>query len=585
MYISRPQNLSVKTLYSVVLLYLLIIVLFLFFTDQILDDINSISQSYIPFILPLAFVMPLLMLIFIVYYLLRLRKLRKEKSPGARLKSRMILFFSIIVLFSAIPQTILSFKYIEASTEKWFDDRLGEALESGKENSIEYYRSFVEDLEDLDESDEISSILIKYRRDPRTLWNSIKGINHSISSMQYSYNDNQVFFGDDSCYIDNEVFESLSVGLQPKRTSRGIDILAVYKSFPLGDGRLKILLSFRIPDKLGINMAKLTFSVDQFRQFEDFQTAFPLYALFIYLFFAIPLIFLAVLTAFTLSDDVTVPIERLEKATRRVAEGDYSFRILSPANDELSILTSSFNQMINELELSRIKILQTEKVTTWQEIAQRLAHEIRNPLTPIKLSAQRVLRKKDADNIHQILEKSMGVIIDEVQALDAMLQQFRNFARLPKVEPQVILLSELIDESVQIYADTFPAINFAKIPMEEEHYVRVDRSQMKQVFSNLYKNAIDAMKGAGTINIRVDLIHKGDMSYSRIQIQDEGQGIAQEDIPKVFHPYYTTKEGGTGLGLSIIERIVFDHKGRIWLESKVGSGTTFYIDIPFEEKT
>ncbi len=328
----------------------------------------------------------------------------------------------------------------------------------------------------------------------------------------------------------------------------------------------------------------MTFSVDQFKQFKDFQDIFPIYVLFIYLFFAIPLLFLSLLTAFTLSEDVTVPIERLEKATKRVADGDYSFRIISPSNDELEILITSFNQMINELELSRIKILQTEKVTTWQEIAQRLAHEIRNPLTPIKLAAQRVLKKRNDENIQEILEPSMNIIIQEVQTLDTMLHQFRNFARLPKLEQSCIKLKDLISDSINIYTDTFSSITFEITPIDDKILINVDKNQMKQVFINLFKNSIEAMNDKGIIKIRTDIVLKGLTSYCRIQIRDDGKGISPEDSSRVFHPYFTTKEEGTGLGLSIIERIVFDHKGRIWLESKEGFGTTFYIDIPIEVK-
>ncbi|MBB6482307.1 sensor histidine kinase [Spirochaeta isovalerica] len=582
MRLSRPRNLSIKTLYSAILLYLLIIVLFLFFTDQVLEDINSISQSYIPFILPLAIVMPLFLMIFIIYYLIKLKRMNKVHSPGIRLKSRLILFFSIIILFSAIPQTILSFKYIKQSTDKWFDDSLGDALESGLEIALDYHRSYIDDLNDLYKSPEITSIIFKYREDPSSLWTALKGLNNSLSSMQFAFAGDELFSGDEDCRIENSAFYSLGDGIQPKRSVRGVDILGFLKILNLDGTELRILCSIRIPDKFNINTARLTFSIDQFQQYKDFQEIFPVYALFIYLFFALPLIFLAILTAFTLSDDVTVPLERLEKATRRVAEGDYSFRILSPANDELSLLTTSFNEMINELELSRIKILQTEKVTTWQEIAQRLAHEIRNPLTPIKLSAQRVLRKKDSPNVSEILETSMNLIINEVQSLDNMLQQFRDFARLPKIEPVSIALESLIRESTSMYNETFPAISLEIEEIDATIRIHADRNQLKQVFINLITNAIEAMNGVGTINIRTDIVQKGYTRYCRIQIQDHGSGIAQEDIPRVFHPYYTTKENGTGLGLSIIERIIFDHKGRIWLESQMGSGTTFYIDLPVE---
>ena len=582
MIFKRQQNLSIKTLYSVILLYLLIIILFLFFTDQILKDINSFSPSSIPIIIPLAILMPSLLLIFIIYYLIKLHKLRKRNYPGVRLRSKLILFFTIIVVFSAIPQTILSFKFINVSSEKWFDDRLGEALEGGVDIALEYYRTYLDDLKDLNNSPEIASIIIKYHRDPGSLWSALHGINHSISSMQISYQGDNLFFGDTSCLIGESDFLTLNKGIQPKRSSNGIEILSVLQNYIIDDSLFNILISLRIPESFSINTARLTFSVDQFSQFEEFQDIFPLYVLFIYLFFAIPLIFLTVLTAFTLSEDVTVPIERLEKATKRVADGDYSFRILNPSNDELAILISSFNQMINELELSRIKILQTEKVTTWQEIAQRLAHEIRNPLTPIKLSAQRVLRKKDASNINDILDSSMSIIIREVESLDSLLQEFRNFARLPKIEPAKIKLNQLISDSLKTYSETFHLIKFDVAPIDENILLTVDKNQMKQVFINLFKNSIEAMHQTGIIKIRTDIVQKGYNHYCRIQIQDDGIGISAENSSKVFHPYFTTKENGTGLGLSIIERIIFDHKGRIWLESKEGSGTTFYIDIPIE---
>lgn len=582
MKIKRPRNISVRTLYSAILLYLLIIILFLFFTDQVLNDINSINHNYIPFILPLALLMPLILMVFIAYYLFRLRKMKQNNTPGVKLKSKMILFFSIIILFSAIPQTILSFKYIQQSTENWFNESLGDALDSGLDIALDYHRSFLQDINDFYRSSEITSMIIKYREDSTSLWTALNGLNHNLSSIQLLYDNKYSFQGDDYCRLSKNDFLSLKEGIQPKRSISGIDIVSFFRTMTLNGKDLRILVSIRIPEQFNINTARLTFSIDQFRQYKEFQNIFPLYALFIYLFFAVPLIFLAILTAFTLSDDVTVPLERLEKATKRVSEGDYSFRILSPAGDELALLTASFNEMINELELSRIKILQTEKVTTWQEIAQRLAHEIRNPLTPIKLSAQRILRKKDDPGISKLLERSMNLIINEVKTLDSMLTQFRDFARLPKINPITTNLIQLIRESAVMYNETFPAVNFQLENISETIKIQADKNQMKQVFTNLFKNAIEAMKGVGTIDVRTDLVKKGYAEYCRIQIQDKGLGIAQDDIPKVFHPYFTTKEHGTGLGLSIIERIIFDHKGRIWLESQVGSGTTFYIDLPIE---
>ena len=135
----------------------------------------------------------------------------------------------------------------------------------------------------------------------------------------------------------------------------------------------------------------------------------------------------------------------------------------------------------------------------------------------------------------------------------------------------------------EVYEASYPKLSVITEHLPEDLYVRLDPGQFRQVFNNLLTNAALAMDGDGVIVLRTDLVKKGYSVYCRIQVSDSGPGIAQEDQEKIFNPYYTTREEGTGLGLSIVERIVFDHKGRIWVESFVGEGTTFYIDLPFEE--
>ncbi|MCP4176905.1 MAG: hypothetical protein GY756_03990, partial [bacterium] len=227
MIIRGKRNLSTKTLYSVIFLYILLIILFLFFTDQILKDINEIGPSSIPVIIPLAVLMPVFLLIFIIYYLIKLVKLKRRNYPGVRLKSKLITFFSIIVLFSAIPQTILSFKFINVSTEKWFDDQLGNAINSGVDIALDNYRSYLEDLKDLKNSTEISLIIGKYYKDPDYLWTILKGINHSLSSMQFSFKEKKLFYGKNSCKIDEMGFDIQDKGILPKRSNQGVEILSL----------------------------------------------------------------------------------------------------------------------------------------------------------------------------------------------------------------------------------------------------------------------------------------------------------------------------------------------------------------------
>jgi nitrogen fixation/metabolism regulation signal transduction histidine kinase len=238
--------------------------------------------------------------------------------------------------------------------------------------------------------------------------------------------------------------------------------------------------------------------------------------------------------------------------------------------------------MVSELEKSRTKLIQTEKVAAWQEIAQRLAHEIRNPLTPIKLTAERLLKKyhTDQENFHRIFPKSITSIISEVDGLNGLLMEFRNFSRLPAPKKTAVHLKSLISEAAGLYTGSNPKLSISFSEVDDSIYLPLDYGQIKQVFSNLFKNAVEAMEDSGSIFIRTGLVKKQNTIYCRIQVQDTGPGIPPEQHSQVFNPYFTTKPHGTGLGLAIIERIIFDHMGQIWFETETGEGTTFFLDLP-----
>jgi nitrogen fixation/metabolism regulation signal transduction histidine kinase len=328
----------------------------------------------------------------------------------------------------------------------------------------------------------------------------------------------------------------------------------------------------------------LTASREIFTQLDRFGTIFRLVLVFFFSIFSFPMLLLSILVSFLLSEEIMRPIVNLEEATRRVAEGDFSYRILGRASDELSMLVSSFNRMISELERSRLKLLQTEKVTAWQEIAQRLAHEIKNPLTPIKLSAQRLLRKAQTDpaGLEGIVENSVRAIINEVDNLDRLLREFRDFSRLPAPIMTDVNLRRLVNEVAEVHAAPYKNIQFRIDEVPEDLIVKADETQLKQVFINLFKNAFEAIEGEGRVTVRADLVRKGNTQYCRIQVQDTGRGVGKEYQNQVFNPYFTTKNAGTGLGLPIVERIIFDHKGQIWFETQEGVGTSFFIDLPME---
>jgi nitrogen fixation/metabolism regulation signal transduction histidine kinase len=254
--------------------------------------------------------------------------------------------------------------------------------------------------------------------------------------------------------------------------------------------------------------------------------------------------------------------------------------------------------MVSELSHSREKLKQTEKISAWQEIAQRLAHEIKNPLTPIKLSAQRILKKypvepeagagRRADRglpgsgeFRRVLQASVSSIVREVDNLNDLLVEFREFARLPLPRLQSVHLREPVGEVTQMYRNLSTDVKIDSSHISEDSVIKADPGQIRQVLANLIRNAVQAMPDGGEISIRSAVVHKENRRFCRIWIKDNGSGIPEEIRARVFEPYFTSKKDGVGLGLAIVERIVFDHDGNIWFETQEGVGTTFIIDLPW----
>jgi nitrogen fixation/metabolism regulation signal transduction histidine kinase len=310
------------------------------------------------------------------------------------------------------------------------------------------------------------------------------------------------------------------------------------------------------------------------------------FLIFYYGVFFLPTILMTLVIAVSFTGRVTQPIVELTDATQRVAEGDFSFHIMTRQQDELGLLIASFNRMIQDLKQSQASLVKAEKISIWQSMAQQLAHEIKNPLTPIKLSAERVLRRwrNEPERIGEILESSMLAIIQETEGLADMLTEFRTLSRPTEPSQSGTKVRELVEEIIVPYRSSYPRVRFTMDSISADVSVKVDRRRLSQIVTNLIINGIDAMNGTGSLDIWSDLVKKRENRYCRLSIRDTGKGIIPEDVSQIFTPYFTTKESGTGLGLPIVERIVNDHGGSIWFNSAKGLGSTFFVDLPLEEE-
>ncbi|MGH9868423.1 MAG: ATP-binding protein [Candidatus Polarisedimenticolia bacterium] len=225
-------------------------------------------------------------------------------------------------------------------------------------------------------------------------------------------------------------------------------------------------------------------------------------------------------------------------------------------------------------------LIKAQKVAAWREVARRIAHEIKNPLTPIQLSAQRMLRKwqEGADDLGQAVEEGATTIVQEVRTLKTLVNEFSGFARMPAANPTQADLHDIIDAAVGLYQGTYQDVSFARVYDRALPSARLDPEQMKRVFVNLIDNAVEAMGRKGEIVIGTRFVSH--LQMMRVEVADDGPGIAPEDKDKLFLPYFSTKRRGTGLGLAIVNRIISDHHGFIRVEDNRPRGTRFIIDLP-----
>ncbi len=231
------------------------------------------------------------------------------------------------------------------------------------------------------------------------------------------------------------------------------------------------------------------------------------------------------------------------------------------------------------------ELAKAQRAAAWEEVARRVAHEIKNPLTPIKLSAQRMRRRVGRAEIPEeeknVLNHCIDTIIDQVDLMRNMVNEFHQFARFPKISPVPCNVEEIVDEIRTTYHSSHPKIEISVERVGELPQIMLDKEQMKRVLMNLVDNAIEAMKGRGRVEIR--LLRDYASNQLVIEVKDEGEGIPPEERELIFQPYFTTKEGGTGLGLAIVNRIVTDHGGYIRVRPNRPKGSVFVIELPITE--
>jgi signal transduction histidine kinase len=281
------------------------------------------------------------------------------------------------------------------------------------------------------------------------------------------------------------------------------------------------------------------------------------------------------LTRRSVGDEVLI---ELEQAAERVAKGDLTARIGLRPGGRADQTFRTFDRMTAELSDMRGRLADAERAAAWQDIARRIAHEIKNPLSPIRIAIE-TLRKahdKQLPAFEEIFDESTRAILEEVRRMEHIVSEFSEFARLPRARPGALDLAALIADTVALYQpDDVPVELAGEVG---DATARADREQIVQVLVNLLQNAADAARSAEQPRVRVTL-ELGERAL-RVHVDDNGAGIASGDRERVFEPYYTTKEHGTGLGLAIVKRIAADHEGSVAVSDSPLGGARFTLELP-----
>ena len=670
----------------------------------------------------------LMVLIFLIFRNIgKLFLERRRKLLGSRLKTKLVLAFLSFTIIPTVILFLISSLYINSSFDKWFSIKIQNTLQATLDITQIYYKNTnriaqhlaTQTANDLREKYGLSALYSpSLKRFVRKVIETptVDGVEVYTDPLEErmvasNHPDASNILPRLPLDVLNKAFGGDTVSLvQHMHGSDLIRAVAPIMDRRTGKVHGAVAITFVIPVSLVNKVDEISSVFEDYRDVNPLKYPMKSTYLLILIMMTLLIIFVSIWIGLYLARELTVPLERLVTATRRISEGNLDFEVINPGNDEIATLTSSFNSMTTELKRHRVEveekrayveailnnvaagvisvsnsgevmtvntvaekllgikatelvgksvrdafregidenghatalpiasmfeqwrdrpvggaplqsqfafgdqeslrefmataspfnggvvfviddmthISKAQREAAWREVARRIAHEIKNPLTPIKLSAQR-LQKKFASHPGAdaaVFRECTDTIIKNVDELRDMVNEFSSFARFPSANPAPHNLNEALRETVVLYEESHRAIGFIFKPEPRLPLVDFDRDQIKRVMINLFDNAVAALSGGvgqkrslpKLITIRTH--YNEQLKIAAVELEDNGPGMNDTVRSRLFEPYFSTKANGTGLGLAIVKRIVSDHQGFIRVQSAPEDGTKFTIELP-----
>ncbi len=693
-----------------------------------------VSNTILMFILININLLLLILLIFLVFRnLVKLFYERKRSVMGSKLRTKLVVAFITLTL---LPTTVLFFfsiNFITGSIKFWFNVPVEQALNRSLQVGRRIYsyaeennRFFLERI-----AYQLNKKKLYQPERAKRLFNYIQVVQRefNLDAVEvYSANLKRISFAPSAKLESVPLRVVAAANLQKPTPASGVhtvtkDLAAgelirtigtVPFAVPPDKASAFVVLNNLIPPNLSADMASILRGVEEYQQIKLLKKPIQITYYMTLSIVALLVVFAAIWFGFFMAKSITIPIMELAEGTRRVAEGDLSFAIALPPDDEIGSLVTSFNRMTQDLRVSReqlelsagilrqqnieieekrkymeivlkdvsagvvtvdakgyvttinksaermlqlkadevrnqdfqtmlnakhlniadkvmenltlahgdstffslrltldgrprsflvhantlkneagelmgmvmvlddlTELEKAQRMAAWREVARRIAHEVKNPLTPITLSAQR-LKRKYADQINEpVFEECTRMIIEHVDLIRNLVNEFSTFARFPSADPKPCAMTPIIEETVALYREGHQDIDFKISCPDNIPQLSLDRQQIKQAMINLVDNAVAAIKNHGTIMI--SLAHDPILKMVRLEVADDGPGISDEAKTRIFEPNFSTKTAGMGLGLTIVNSIIADHSGMIRVRDNQPSGAKFVIELPVRD--
>ena len=531
----------------------------------------------------------------IIYETYKILRQRKKDKIGSKTALRYVLFFSTTTLLPSVLIAIFSLALFNVGLQRYFDKE----IKSVVNNSAEVAKNYVEQTRNSIEAD-ILLMVLDVNNQSTMFYENPKRFSQLLASQRLLRRLDEVHLLDSAGNIitSNVIDPTIEFVPPPEEAfTRSLDgkpiriidsrtnrTSALVKMNNFIDTYLYIV---KFMDPKLINYLRETGeAVSFYYSIQESKTGIKITFAIIYLLIVSLLLFLSIIISINFAARLTLPIINLIGASEKISSGDLSAKVpLIETDTEFQNLNKNFNSMIDKLKKQQEKLLSAERHEAWASVARKLAHEIKNPLTPIQLSID-LIRQKYLNKIEEKdknFSNYLNTITKQIKDIEHLVNEFSDFARMPKPILKKVELSNLASRSFNLLKPSESNISFIFESKNSNNFINGDAEQLNRVFINLIKNSIESINEKKTKNvvfkgkIKVDI--KDDSDYIYVTIEDNGTGFDEIDKAKMLTPYYTTKKKGTGLGLAIVTKIINDHNSTILFNS-IKDGAKVEIIMP-----